>query len=131
MSFYGMSAVARDQIADDQLSRIQAQGHEIPKQQIQQWFNWMDRLLGVHRSQFVLREATSAQLEDHKIAFKEAIRYCLAINTRIADPDFNEPDLVARLQVRIRQLQDAYDTFHDASLSNEQSEEVLKRMFPE
>jgi hypothetical protein len=126
-----MSAVARDQIADDQLSRIQAQGHEIPKQQIQQWFNWMDRLLGVHRSQFVLREATSAQLEDHKIAFKEAIRYCLAINTRIADPDFNEPDLVARLQVRIRQLQDAYDTFHDASLSNEQSEEVLKRMFPE
>jgi hypothetical protein len=131
VSLYAMSAVARDQIADDELSRIQAQGHEIPKLQIQQWFNWMDQLLSVHRSQFVFREATPAQLEDHKIAFKEAIRYCLAINTLIADPDFNEPDLVARLHVRIRQLQDAYDTFHDTSLSNEQSAEVLKRVFPE
>jgi len=126
-----MNAVAGDQIADDQLSRIQAQGHEIPKLQIQQWFHWMDQLLSVHRTQFVLREPTPAQLENHKIALKEAIRYCLAINTLIADPDFNEPELVARLQVRIRQLQDAYDTFHDTTLSSEQAEEVLKRVFPE
>jgi len=126
-----MSAIARDQIADDPLSRIQAQGHEIPKVQIQQWFNWTDELLNLHRSQFVLREATPGQLEDHKTAFKEAIRYCLAINTIIADPDFNEPDLVARLQARIRHLQDAYDTFHDSALSNGQAEEILKRVFPE
>jgi hypothetical protein len=39
--------------------------------------------------------------------------------------------LVSRLQLRIRQLQDAYDTFHDVDLSNEQAEEVLKRVFPE
>jgi hypothetical protein len=126
-----MSAVARSEIADDQLSRIQAQGHEIPKLQIQQWFDWMDQLLSIHRSQFVLREPTPAQLEEHKTAFKEAIRYCLAINTLVADPDFNEPDLVARLHVRIRQLQDAYDTFHDPALSDQQAEDVLKRVFPE
>jgi hypothetical protein len=126
-----MSAVARDQMADDPLSRIQTQGHDITKRQIQQCFDWMDRLLSVHRSQFVFREATPAQLEDHKTAFKEAIRYCLAINTLIADPDFNEPDLVSRLQVRLRQLQDAYDTLHDTTLSNEQAEVILKRAFPE
>ena len=126
-----MITVARERIADDQLSRIQAQGHEIPKLQIQQWFNWMDQLLSVHRSQFVLREPTTAQLEEHKIALKEAIRYCLTLNTIIADPDFNEPDLAGRFQVRIRQLQDAFDTFHDATLSMEEAEEVLKRVFPE
>jgi hypothetical protein len=131
VSLYGMSAVARDEIADDQLSRDQTRGHEITKLQIQQWFNWVDELLSVHRSQFVLSEPAPTQLKVHKMALKEAIRYCLTINTLIADPEFNEPDLVARLQVRIRQLQDAYDTFHDPSLSNEQSEEVLKRVFPE
>jgi hypothetical protein len=109
---------------------IQIQGHDITKRQIQQWFDWMDRLLSIHRSQFVFREATPAQLEDHKTVFKEAIRYGLTINPLIADPDFNEPDLVSRLQVRIRQLQDAYDTFHDANLSNEQADDVLKRIFP-
>jgi hypothetical protein len=126
-----MSAVARDLIADDQVPNMLIQGHEITKRQIQQWFDWMDRILSLHRSQFVFRQATSAQLQDHKIALKEAIRYCLAINTIIADPDFNESDLVTRLQVRIRQLQDAYDTFHDTTLSNEQAEEVLRRVFPE
>jgi hypothetical protein len=126
-----MSVVAGDQVAEDPLSRIQVQGHDITKRQIQQWFDWADRFLSVHRSQFVFREATAAQLEGHKTALKEAIRYCLALNTLVADPDFNEAELVSRLQVRIRQLQDAYDTFHDATLSNEQAEEVLKRVFPE
>jgi hypothetical protein len=131
VSFDGVSAVARNEIAEDPLSRIQARGHEIPKVQMQEWFNWIDQLLDVHRSQFVLREATPAQLEEHKIVFKEAIRYCLAIHTLVADPDFNEPELVARLHVRIRQLQDAYDTFHDATLSTQEADEVLKRVFPE
>jgi hypothetical protein len=91
----------------------------------------MDGMLEVHRSNFVFREPTPAQLEEHKTGLKLAIRYCLLINTLISDPDFNEPDLMSRLQVRIRQLQDAYDTFHDATLSEEQAEEVLKRVFPE
>jgi hypothetical protein len=39
--------------------------------------------------------------------------------------------LAARLQVRIRQLQDAYETFHDPTLSNEQADGVLKKVFAE
>jgi hypothetical protein len=39
--------------------------------------------------------------------------------------------LVSRLQVRARQLQDDYDTFHDTTLSDTQAEEVLKQVFPE
>lgn len=116
---------------DDQAPNMQAQGHDITKRQIQNWFDWMDRILSLHRSQFVFRQATPEQLKDHQMALKEAIRYCLAINTIIADPDFNEADLVARLQVRTRQLQDAYDTFHDTTLSDDQAEEVLQRVFPE
>ncbi len=98
---------------------------------MEQWFDWMDGLLEVHRSIFLFREPTPAQLKEHKTCLKLAIRHCLFINTLIADPDFHEPELLSRLQVRVRQLQDAYDTFHDTTLSDAQAEEVLKQVFPE
>ena len=118
-------------VPDSRVPDIQAQVLDLTKRQIEQWFEWMDGMLDVHRSNFVFREPTPAQIEEHKTGLKLAIRYCLFINTLIADPDFNEPDLVSRLQVRTRQLQDAYDTFHDPTLSDAQAEEVLKQVFPE
>ena len=124
---FGMNAV----ISDSSVPDIQAQARDLTLRQIEQWFDWMDGMLELHRSLFVFREPTPAQLQAHKSGLKLAIRYCLFINTLIADPDFNEPDLVSRLQVRARKLQDAYDTFHDAALSDTQAEEVLKQVFPE
>jgi hypothetical protein len=73
----GMSAAVCEQPASDPLSGIQAQGHELTIRQILQWFDWMDRILSVHRAQFLLREAAATQLESHKVALREAIRYCL------------------------------------------------------
>ena len=122
-----MSAVITDITVHD----LQAQARDLTKRQMEQWLVWMDCILDVHRGSFVFREPTPAQLVEHKTALKLAIRNCLHLNSLIADPDFNEPDLVSRLQVRIRQLQDAYDTFHDTALSDAQSEEVLKQVFPE
>ena len=117
--------------ANGTIPDVQTQAHELTKRQMQQWFDWMDGILDLHRSNFVFRQATLAQLEEHKLALRLAIRYCLWIHPLIADPEFNEPDLVSRLQVRIRQLQDAYDTFHDTLLSDQQAEKVLSQVFPE
>ena len=117
--------------ASDKIQDMQGQSRAMIRRQMEEWFQWMDRILDVHRSTFVFREATEAQREDHKTALKNAIRCCLFINGLIADPDSNSPDLAARLQVRIRQLQDAYDTFHDAGLSDEQAGKILKQVFPE
>jgi hypothetical protein len=39
--------------------------------------------------------------------------------------------LAARLQIRLRQLRDAYETFHDTTLSDEQAGKILKEVFPE
>ncbi|MGD0815478.1 MAG: hypothetical protein ABSA83_17910 [Verrucomicrobiota bacterium] len=122
----GMDAV----ISDSRVPDIQAQARDLTKRQMEQWFVWMDGMLAIHRGNFVFREPTPAQLEEHKTGLKLAIRCCLFINTLIADPDFNDPDLVSRLQVRVRQLQDAYDTFHDTALSDAQAEEFLKQVFP-
>lgn len=118
-------------IASDEIPDIQTQAHDMTRRQLQEWFAWMDRILDIHRSNCIFREPTAAELEEHKAMFKAAIRTSHLINALIADPDFNEPDLTARLQVRIRQLQDAYDTFHDATLSDTQANAFLKQVFPE
>jgi hypothetical protein len=109
---------------------IQSRIHETTVRQAEQWFEWMDGMLEVHRSMFVFREPSQAHLEEHKAGIKLAIEYSLFIKDLIADPEFNEPDLVSRLQVRIQQLQDAYDTFHDPQFSNAEAEELLKQVFP-
>ena len=97
---------------------------------MEEWFRWMDGVLDVHRSNFVFRSASLKELEEHKKALILSIRFSHFINALIADPEVNEPELAARLQVRIRQLQDAYDTFHDATISDEQAEKILKQVFP-
>jgi hypothetical protein len=91
----------------------------------------MDRILDVHRSNFVFREPSPQELSEHKLMLKESIRFSLFFHTLAADPDFNEPELAESLQLRIRQLQDAYDTFHDSTLTDAQAEKILKRAFPE
>ena len=118
-------------VANDEIPDIQTQADEMTRRQVKEWFVWMDRILDTHRTSFIFREPTVAELEEHKTMFKQAIRTSHLINALIADPDFNEKDLTARLQIRIRQLQDAYDTFHDATLSGAQAGEILKHVFPE
>ena len=109
---------------------IQAEVRETTRQQVLQWFAICDRILDIHRANFVFREPLAAKLEDHKIAMKLALRTCRSIHLAIADPDFNEPDLVSRLQVRIQQLEDAYNTFHDPTVSEEKANRVLAEVFP-
>jgi hypothetical protein len=118
-------------IANNRNPEIQIEPRVIIRRQMHEWFAWMDYILDVHRSNFVFRQPTAAELQQHKTALKTAIRYCLFINTLIADPDSNDRNLIPRLQIRIRQLQDAYDTFHDETFSDEQDEKILKQVFPE
>ena len=109
---------------------IQSQALDMTRRQVEEWFRWIDRILDIHRSNFVFRDATPKDLEEHRQVLKLSIRCSHLINALIADPDFNAPDLVSRLQIRIRQLQDAYDTFHDTTLSNDEAEKILKQVFP-
>ena len=101
--------------------------HRILRGQLEAWFGYVDRMLDVHRSAFVFREATAGQLGEHKRALERAIRYSLSMSTLIEGPDFNDPKRVSRLRVRIQQLKDAYATFHDPELSDGKAEEILKR----
>ena len=101
------------------------------KRQMQEWFDLCDRILDIHRSNFVFREPTTRELEEHKIELKDCIQVCRAIAAQVVDSSFADPDLVSRLHVRIQQLEDAYNTFHNPKLSDEEAERISRQVFPE
>jgi hypothetical protein len=109
---------------------LPAEVRETTREQVLRWFNICDRVLDVHRANFVFREATPSELEEHKLALKLTLRTCRSIHLVIADPDFDEPNLVSRLQARIQQLEDAYSTFHDPTVSDQKAQKVLQDLFP-
>jgi hypothetical protein len=109
---------------------IQAEVRETTRLQVLQWFAICDRILDIHRANYVFRAPTAAKLEEHKVALKLTLRNCRSLHLAIADPDFDEPDLASRLQVRIQQLEDAYNTFHDSIVSDEKAKRVLAEIFP-
>lgn len=127
VSLYIMNATS----ADESIPDIGTQANELTKQYLHEWFDLIDRLLDVHRSNFVMREATPQEIEKHKSVLKLAIRNCHLINALTADPDFDQPDLVSRLQIRIRQLGYAYSLVDHSKLSEEEVEQLLQRVFPE
>ena len=110
---------------------IRTQVRETITRQVKEWFDLCDRILDIHRSNFVFREPTPRDLEEHKTALKLGLRTCRVIATQVLDPDYGDPDLASRLKVRIQQLEDAYNTFHDSTLSDEKAERILREVFPE
>jgi hypothetical protein len=118
-------------IASDRIPSILEGVRSIVRRQVHEWFDCVDEILEMHRANFVFREPNAKDLIQHKTVVKLAIRTSQMMNVMVADPDFAERDLSAGLQVRIRQLQDAYDTFHDTTLSDEEAGKILKQVFPE
>ena len=65
------------------LPDLRAQVHEGTKrvrkkiqETLEEWFQICDHILDVHRSRFLFREPTPAELEEHKIAVSECIETC-------------------------------------------------------
>jgi hypothetical protein len=118
-------------IASNQIPDIRPGMRSMVRRQVHEWFNCLDEILDMHRANFVFREPSAKDLAQHKTTIKWAIRSSQVLNIMVADPDSSEPDLAAGLQVRLRQLQDAYGTFHDTTLSDEEAGKILKQAFPE
>lgn len=117
-------------IASEKTIDVEAEARAMFRRQVQEWFGWIDHILDVHRENCVFRQPNAAQLEEHKQIIEKGIQICNLAAFLISSPFKFERDLMPRLLIRIRQLQDAYDTFHDETLSDEQAEKILQQIFP-
>ena len=90
VSLYEMSAA----IANDKIPDVETEAHEITRRQMQVWFEWMDRILDVHRANFVFREATPRELDQHKAALRLAISWSACWSGAIAVDAFGRAQTV-------------------------------------
>lgn len=109
---------------------IQGRTREFVRRQTLEMCRLCDEMLDVHRSNFVYREPSPKELREHHTNLKWAIRFCRIMHTQLSDPDFDDRELAAEIEIRIRQMQDAWDTFHDPQLSAADAERVLAEVFP-
>ena len=72
--------------------KLKPKRRKLTRQIMEKWFSWMDRILDIHRANFVFREASREDLEQHKIAVGEALRVGRIIQGLILD----HPDLLSR-----------------------------------
>ncbi len=97
----------------------------------EEWFSICDHILDVHRTRYLFRVPNAHELEEHKIAVGESIETCSAMAAQLDTRSPVERELLGRLQIRIRQLKDAYETFHDPHFTDEDADRILKRVFHE
>lgn len=118
-------------IASGRKPDLETPAREMFRRQTEEWFDWMDWILDVHRSNFVFREPSPTELEEHKTGLTLCLQTCRSIAAQLAQPEFGNPDLTAALKVRKRQLEDAFNTFHDSKLSDVEAERIKQQIFPE
>lgn len=112
-------------------AEIQKKARETTNHLMEDWFKICDRILDIHRSNFLFREPTAHDLEEHKIAVGECVETCRTMAGQLEDdPSPEIRDLASRLEIRIRLLTDAYTLFHDPKFSGEEAERLLNEIFP-
>ena len=102
---------------------------EAGEQQIEHWLSFCDKVLDWNRDHFLLSDASPAMLEEHRRTLKWVIRFTRMMHAEVSDIDFPSRELAQRLAIRLRQLEDAWGTFHDHSLSPAEADRILADVF--
>jgi hypothetical protein len=98
--------------------------------QVERWLNFCDDVLDWHRERMLLGDPDSATMEEHGRTLKWVIRFTRMMHAEAADLDFPPRALAQRVAIRLRQLEDAWGTFHDSTLSPAEADRILAQVFP-
>ena len=104
---------------------------EAGQQHIERWLSFCDDVLDWNREQMLLGNPAPAILEEHRRTLKWIIRFTRMMHAEVSDLDFPSRQFAQRLAVRLQQLEDAWATFHDHSLSAMEADRILAEAFPD
>ena len=103
---------------------------EAARRHIERWLQFCDDVLDWNRDQMLLGNPAPAVVEEHRDTLKWVIRFTRMMHAEASDLDFPPRELAQRLAIRLRQLEDAWGTFHDHSLSPAEADRILADVFP-
>ena len=104
---------------------------EAGQQYIERWLSFCDGVLDLNRDQMLHGNPDQAIAEEHRRTLKWIIRFTRLMPAEVSDLDFPSRQLAQRLAVRLHQLEDAWGTFHDHSLSAAEADRILAEAFPD
>ena len=93
--------------------------------------SFCDGVLDWNRDQMLHGNPDQAITEEHRRTLKWIIRFTRLMPAEVSDLDFPSRQLAQRLAVRLHQLEAAWGTFHDHSLSAAEADRILAQAFPD
>lgn len=100
-------------------------------EQITQWLALCDGFLDWQRENLLDKEPTPEILKEHRAALKWILRFMRLAICQVSDPDFSDHSLKRELEIRLQQFEDFWSMFHNNSMSAEEADALLAKVFPE
>ena len=103
---------------------------EAAQRHIERWLSFCDDVLDWNRDHMLRGNPDPAIIEEHRRTLKWIIRFTRMMHAEVSDLDFPSRQFAERLAIRLHQLEDAWGTFHDHSLSPAEADRILADVFP-
>ncbi len=98
---------------------------------IRRWFDACDQFLDWQRAHMLVANPTPETVQQHRRALRFLLRFTRSLHGQATDPDFSDRAIVEGLEIRLKQLEDSWGIFHDSSMTAEQADTLLAKVFPE
>lgn len=100
------------------------------RRHVRQWCELCDRFKDATRQTILARQATTAELEQHRSEMKLLLRITRLIHAEIADPDFPDRSLADDVAIRLRQMEDLWEIIH-SPMPDAEADQLLREVFPQ
>lgn len=70
-------------------------------------------------------------IQQHRRALRFLLRFTGLLHYQATDPDFSDRTIARGLEIRLKQLEHSWGIFHDTSMTTEEADDLLAKVFPE
>lgn len=96
----------------------------------QEWCEMCDEFKEVTRQTMLARQPSGSELEQHRRGLKMFLRMTRLLHAEVADPDFPDRSLASELAIRLRQMEELWETIHNP-MPDDEADKLLRMAFPE
>jgi len=75
------------------------------------------------------RQPSRSELAENRRRMKLFLRMTRLLHTEVADPDFPDRSLADELAIRLRQMEDLWETIHNP-MPDDEADKILSEAFP-
>ena len=114
--------------APDEMLPMQRQALEFVFDSARRTISECDKFLDAQRALF-LKKPTTREIVEHRLALAIIMRMARAWQNCVFDPDFPDHAIARQLEIRLRQLEESWNLFHNP-MPQAEADAILESAFP-